>query len=95
MSSTASNRSSANYAIGRLRRDKEDHLALVGDIHRIEAEQLARALTMPRDERHMRMRHLRASVREEDIAWCSQVSVLDVVPRLSRMLEDVAEVTGG
>jgi 2-phosphosulfolactate phosphatase len=30
---------------------------------------------------------------EEDIAWCSQVSVLDVVPRLSRMLGAVAEVT--
>ena len=30
---------------------------------------------------------------EEDIAWCSQVSVLDVVPRLSRMLEWAAEVT--
>ena len=30
---------------------------------------------------------------EEDIAWCSQVSVLDVVPRLSRMLGGVAEVT--
>src|SRR6266487_6981844 len=30
---------------------------------------------------------------EEDIAWCSQVSVLDVVPRLSRMLERAAEVT--
>ena len=32
---------------------------------------------------------------EEDIAWCSQVSVLDVVPRLSRMLDGAAEVTGG
>ena len=30
---------------------------------------------------------------EEDIAWCSQVSVLDVAPRLSRMLERAAEVT--
>jgi 2-phosphosulfolactate phosphatase len=30
---------------------------------------------------------------EEDIAWCAQVSVLDVVPRLSRMLERAAEVT--
>jgi 2-phosphosulfolactate phosphatase len=30
---------------------------------------------------------------EEDIAWCSQVSVLDVVPRFTRMLESVAEVT--
>jgi 2-phosphosulfolactate phosphatase len=30
---------------------------------------------------------------EEDIAWCSQVSVLDVLPRLSRMLGTVAEAT--
>ena len=30
---------------------------------------------------------------EEDIAWCSQVSALDVVPRFSRMLGSVAEVT--
>jgi 2-phosphosulfolactate phosphatase len=30
---------------------------------------------------------------EEDIAWCSQVSVLDVVPRFTRMLGSVAEVT--
>ena len=30
---------------------------------------------------------------EEDIAWCSQVSVLDIVPRFSRMLGSVAEVT--
>jgi len=30
---------------------------------------------------------------EKDIAWCSQVSVLDVLPRLSRMLGTVAEVT--
>ena len=30
---------------------------------------------------------------KEDIAWCSQVSVLNVVPRLSRMLERAAEVT--
>ncbi|HUK96004.1 MAG TPA: 2-phosphosulfolactate phosphatase [Gaiellaceae bacterium] len=30
---------------------------------------------------------------EEDIAWCSQVSVLEVVPRLSRMLGAAAEVT--
>jgi 2-phosphosulfolactate phosphatase len=29
---------------------------------------------------------------EEDIAWCSQESVLDVVPRLSRMLETAAEI---
>jgi 2-phosphosulfolactate phosphatase len=30
---------------------------------------------------------------EDDIAWCSQVSVLEVVPRLSRMLDAAAEVT--
>jgi 2-phosphosulfolactate phosphatase len=30
---------------------------------------------------------------EEDIAWCSQVSVLGVVPRLSRMYGTAAEVT--
>jgi 2-phosphosulfolactate phosphatase len=30
---------------------------------------------------------------EEDIAWCSQVSVLDVVPRFSRMVGSAAEVT--
>src|SRR4249920_2641844 len=30
---------------------------------------------------------------ENDIAWCSQVSVLDVVPRLSRVLDAAAEVT--
>jgi 2-phosphosulfolactate phosphatase len=30
---------------------------------------------------------------EEDIAWCSQVNLLDVVPRLSRMVGPVAEVT--
>jgi 2-phosphosulfolactate phosphatase len=30
---------------------------------------------------------------EDDIAWCSQVSVLDIVPRFSRMLGSVAEVT--
>ena len=29
---------------------------------------------------------------EEDIAWCSQVSVLDVVPRLSRMVGPAAEI---
>jgi len=29
---------------------------------------------------------------EEDIAWCSQESVLDVVPRLSRMLGAAAEI---
>jgi 2-phosphosulfolactate phosphatase len=30
---------------------------------------------------------------EEDIAFCAQVSVLDVVPRLNRMLEGAAEIT--
>ena len=29
---------------------------------------------------------------EEDIAWCAQVSVLDVVPRLSRMVGPAAEI---
>ena len=29
---------------------------------------------------------------EEDIAWCSQVSVLDVVPRLSQMVGPAAEI---
>jgi 2-phosphosulfolactate phosphatase len=29
---------------------------------------------------------------EEDIAWCSQVSVLDVVPRFTQMLDSAAEV---
>jgi 2-phosphosulfolactate phosphatase len=32
---------------------------------------------------------------EEDIAWVARESVLDVVPRLSRMLDRAAEVTGG
>jgi trehalose 6-phosphate synthase len=48
------------------------------------AEQLARALTMPQDERHTRMRHLRASVREEDIAWW-----------LARQVRDLAAVRRG
>jgi 2-phosphosulfolactate phosphatase len=30
---------------------------------------------------------------EDDIAWCSQVSVLDVVPRFTRMVGSAAEVT--
>jgi 2-phosphosulfolactate phosphatase len=30
---------------------------------------------------------------EEDIAWCSQVNLLKVVPRLSRMLDVAAEIT--
>jgi 2-phosphosulfolactate phosphatase len=29
---------------------------------------------------------------EEDIAWCAQVSVIDVVPRLSRMVGPAAEI---
>jgi 2-phosphosulfolactate phosphatase len=32
---------------------------------------------------------------EEDIAFCAQVSVLDVVPRLNRMVEGAAEITAG
>jgi 2-phosphosulfolactate phosphatase len=32
---------------------------------------------------------------EEDIAFCAQVGVLDVVPRLSRMLDGAAEITKG
>ena len=30
---------------------------------------------------------------EEDIAFCAQVSVLDIVPRLSRMVDGAAEIT--
>ena len=30
---------------------------------------------------------------EEDIAWCSQENLLDVLPRLSRMLGAAAEIT--
>ena len=30
---------------------------------------------------------------EEDIAFCAQVSVLDVVPRLARMIDSAAEIT--
>ena len=30
---------------------------------------------------------------EDDIAWCSQVDTLDVVPRLSRMVGAAAEIT--
>src|SRR4029450_10103441 len=32
---------------------------------------------------------------EEDIAFCAQVSALDVVPRLSRMIDGSAEITKG
>jgi len=38
-------------------------------------------------------RNLRASGHGEDIAWCARESVLDVVPRLARMLGPAAEVT--
>jgi 2-phosphosulfolactate phosphatase len=37
-------------------------------------------------------RNLRASGLDEDIAWCARESVLDVVPRFSRMLGEAAEV---
>jgi 2-phosphosulfolactate phosphatase len=32
---------------------------------------------------------------EEDIAFCAQVGILDVVPRLSRMVDGAAEITKG
>jgi 2-phosphosulfolactate phosphatase len=32
---------------------------------------------------------------EQDIAFCAQVGILDVVPRLSRMVEGAAEITKG
>ncbi len=48
------------------------------------SEQLERALTMPREERHWRLRRLRASVRDEDIAWW-----------LSRQLRDLAAIARG
>jgi 2-phosphosulfolactate phosphatase len=32
---------------------------------------------------------------EEDIAFCAQVSVLEVVPRLNRMVDGAAEITAG
>ena len=38
-------------------------------------------------------RNLHASGLDEDIAWCAQESVLDVVPRFSRMVSTAAEVT--
>ncbi len=38
-------------------------------------------------------RNLHASGLEDDIAWCAQESVLDVVPRFSRMVGTAAEVT--
>jgi trehalose 6-phosphate synthase len=45
---------------------------------------LERALEMPADERAARLRRLRASVREEDLAWW-----------LNRQLRDLAAVAGG
>jgi trehalose 6-phosphate synthase len=48
------------------------------------SEQLERALAMPLDERHGRLRRLRASVRDEDIAWW-----------LSRQLRDLAAIVRG
>jgi trehalose 6-phosphate synthase len=48
------------------------------------SEQLERGLSMSRDERHGRLRRLRASVRDEDIAWW-----------LSRQLRDLAAVARG
>jgi 2-phosphosulfolactate phosphatase len=38
-------------------------------------------------------RNLNASGLEDDIAWCARESVLDVVPRFSRMVGTAAEVT--
>ena len=32
---------------------------------------------------------------EEDIAFCAQVGILEVVPRLSRMVDGAAQITGG
>jgi trehalose 6-phosphate synthase len=48
------------------------------------SEQLERALLMSKDERHGRLRRLRASVRDEDIAWW-----------LSRQLRDLAAIVRG
>jgi trehalose 6-phosphate synthase len=48
------------------------------------ADQLERALAMPRDERHQRLRRMRASVREEDLDWW-----------LNRQLRDLAAVRRG
>lgn len=38
-------------------------------------------------------RNLHASGNDDDIAWCARESVLDVVPRFSRMVGPAAEVT--
>ena len=38
-------------------------------------------------------RNLHASGLDEDIAWCARESMLDVVPRFSRMVASAAEVT--
>ena len=48
------------------------------------AEQLERALAMPEDERRIRLRRLRAAVREQDIDWW-----------LRRQLRDIAAVRRG
>jgi trehalose 6-phosphate synthase len=48
------------------------------------ADQLERGLTMPRDERRAHLRRLRASVRQEDIAWW-----------LGRQLRDLAAIRRG
>jgi trehalose 6-phosphate synthase len=48
------------------------------------SEALERALTMPHAERHARVRRLRASVRDEDIAWW-----------LSRQLRDLIAIVHG
>jgi trehalose 6-phosphate synthase len=48
------------------------------------SERLEHALTMSRDERHWRLRRLRQSVRDEDIAWW-----------LSRQLRDLAAIARG
>jgi phosphosulfolactate phosphohydrolase-like enzyme len=38
-------------------------------------------------------RNLHASGLDDDIAWCARESVLDTVPRFSRMVGTAAEVT--
>jgi len=48
------------------------------------SEQLERALAMPREERHWRLRRMRASVRDEDIVWW-----------LSRQLRDLVAISRG
>jgi trehalose-6-phosphate synthase len=48
------------------------------------SEALERGLSMTREERHWRLRRLRASVRDEDIAWW-----------LARQIRDLAAVVRG